>query len=129
MLLSCGAHTLDLSAPVVMGDASLVEIDPGRKDRLVRCAGDAGPFPEAVTREMIEAPCLSEAEARELARLTVHAETALGMPVEVEWALGDGGFHILQARPLRVETPRVPDEVWLRHPGLRGLRFPLDGAD
>jgi pyruvate,water dikinase len=105
---------------IVSRDASRMAMDPGRKDRLVRCAGDLGPLPEAVTREMAEAPCLAEDQARDLARLTLRAEAVLGMPVEVEWALGDSGFQILQARPLRVEGPAVPDEVWLRHPGLRG---------
>jgi pyruvate, water dikinase len=38
----------------------------------------------------------------------------------VEWAFGDDGLAILQARPVRVEAPAVPDEIWQRHPGLRG---------
>jgi pyruvate,water dikinase len=27
---------------------------------------------------------------------------------------------MLQARPLTMEPPAVPDEIWARHPGLRG---------
>ena len=42
------------------------------------------------------------------------------MPVEIEWALDDAGFKLLQARPLHVEPARVPDEIWLQHPGLSG---------
>ena len=42
------------------------------------------------------------------------------MPVEIEWALDDGGFKLLQARPLHLEAAPVPDEIWLRHPGLNG---------
>src|SRR5206468_1644809 len=45
---------------------------------------------------------------------------SLGGPVEVEWALGDVGLQILQARPLRVEPAPTPDALWLRHPALRG---------
>ncbi len=48
------------------------------------------------------------------------AESVLGMPVEIEWALDDEGFKLLQARPLRVAEPHVPDEIWLKHPGLNG---------
>ena len=48
------------------------------------------------------------------------AEDVLGIPVEIEWALDERGFKLLQARPLHVEPTTVPDEIWLRHPGLNG---------
>jgi len=48
------------------------------------------------------------------------AEDVLGPAVEIEWALDDDGFKLLQARPLQVEPAHVPDEIWLRHPGLNG---------
>jgi pyruvate,water dikinase len=44
----------------------------------------------------------------------------MGMPVEIEWALDDSGFKLLQARPLHVEAAPVPDKVWLHHPRLNG---------
>ena len=44
----------------------------------------------------------------------------MGMPVEIEWALDDTGFKLLQGRPLHLEATPVPDEIWLRHPGLNG---------
>ena len=105
---------------VLRRDGALAEVEPGRKDRLVSASLETGTHPRAVAREMVEAPCLQEAEARDLTGLVLSAETVLGQPVEVEWALGAEGLQILQARPLRVEAPHVPDEVWSRHPGLRG---------
>ena len=42
------------------------------------------------------------------------------MPVEIEWALDDAGFKMLQARPLHTQTTEVPDEIWLNHPRLNG---------
>jgi phosphohistidine swiveling domain-containing protein len=42
------------------------------------------------------------------------------MPVEIEWALDDKGFKLLQARPLQVAPAHVPDEIWLQHPGING---------
>ena len=104
---------------VVRRDGTLVEIAPGRKDRVVRASGD-GPRPQAVARDLVDAPCLDADQAVALARLTMNAEDLLGSPVEVEWALGDEGLQILQARPLRVEPAPSPDELWLRHPALRG---------
>jgi len=48
----------------------------------------------------------------------------MGMPVEIEWALDNAGFKLLQARPLHLEpaaaSATVADEIWLRHPGLNG---------
>jgi len=104
---------------VMRRDGTLVEIAPGRKDRVVRASGD-GPRPQAVARDLVDAPCLDADQAVALARLTMSAEDLLGGPVEVEWALGDEGLQILQARPLRVETPHGDYEPWRRHPGLRG---------
>jgi pyruvate,water dikinase len=48
------------------------------------------------------------------------AEEVLGTAVEIEWALDAEGFKLLQARPLEVQPAHVPDEIWLRHPGLNG---------
>jgi len=105
---------------VIRRDGTLVEVEPGRKDRLVLASAEAGLRPQAVARELVEAPCLDDAQARELAGAVLAAEAALGRPVEVEWALGAQGLQILQARPIRVEPPYTPDAVWLSHPGLRG---------
>ena len=76
----------------------------------------AAPVEEA----LVAAPCLEPGQAVQLGRLLRKAEDVLGMPVEIEWALDDGGFKLLQARPLHVEPAPVPDEIWLRHPSLNG---------
>lgn len=94
--------------------------EPGRKDRLVSASSGEGPLTRAVPRDLVEAPCLTEAQAVELGRMVLAAESTLGSPVEVEWARDARGFHLLQARPLRVETPHPDYEPWRRHPGLRG---------
>lgn len=44
----------------------------------------------------------------------------MGMPVEIEWALDDAGFKLLQGRPLHLAPTPAPDDIWLRHPGLTG---------
>jgi pyruvate, water dikinase len=89
--------------------------------------GGAGVAPQAVPGELVDKPCLSAGEAVALGRMLRKAEAALGMPVEIEWALDDGGFKLLQARPLPPPCPPgegragvVPDEIWLKHPGLNG---------
>ena len=83
--------------------------------------------PQAMPRELVDKPCLSAGEAVALGRLLRKAEAVLGMPVEIEWALDGAGFKLLQARPLSPplqagegKVRAVPDEIWLRHPGLNG---------
>jgi pyruvate,water dikinase len=85
--------------------------------------------PQAIPRELVAKPCLNAGEAVALGRMLRNAEAVLGLPVEIEWALDEGGFKLLQARPLPPSGPRpragegplgVVDEIWLRHPGLNG---------
>jgi pyruvate,water dikinase len=55
-----------------------------------------------------------------LGRLLRKVEVLAGSPVEIEWAIDETGFKLLQSRPLTVEAPIVPDDIWLRHPGING---------
>ncbi len=92
----------------------------GRKDHRDTCGHGAGAVPQAVPRDLVDKPCLDAGEAVTLGRMLRKVETLFGMPVEIEWALDDAGFKLLQARPLHVEPAVVPDAIWLQHPGLRG---------
>ena len=105
---------------VLRRDGALERIEPGRKDRRVSTSGGEGPLTRPVARDLVEAPCLGEREAVLLGRMVLAAEATLGSPLEIEWAKDARGFHLLQARPLRVETPHPDYEPWRRHPGLRG---------
>jgi pyruvate,water dikinase len=98
----------------------LRKIEAGRKDHRETCGHGAGAGPQAVPSELVRAPCLDAAQAVTLGRMLRKAETVIGGPVEIEWALDERGFKLLQARPLAVEPAAVPDEIWLRHPGLNG---------
>ena len=104
---------------VLASDGSLESTTPGRKDRRV-VATTGGSRPEAVAPELVDAPCLTSDEVVTLGRLVSRIESVVGAPVEVEWAKDAAGFQILQARPLHVEPTPAPDDVWLRHPGLKG---------
>ena len=100
---------------------ALRDMAAGRKEHRVGCVHHGRePTTQAVAAESVRTPCLDEAEAVELGRLLRKAENIAGRPVEIEWALDESGFKLLQARPLHVEPAHVPDEIWLRHPGLNG---------
>jgi pyruvate,water dikinase len=102
-------------------DGALIGVEPGVKDQLVACADGVGPRSRAVVADLVSTPCLEPAEAEELGRLVRRTELVLGVPVEVEWALGDEGLQLLQARPLLIDTqPNFDDALWQRHPGLTG---------
>jgi pyruvate, water dikinase len=98
------------------GEVTFRNTVPGRKFHRVGCMHGTRPVPRAVA----STPCLDRAQAMELGRLLRQVEKIMGMPVEIEWALDDAGFKLLQARPLHLEPVPVPDEIWLRHPGLNG---------
>jgi pyruvate,water dikinase len=98
----------------------LRKIDAGRKDHRETCGHGAGARQEAVPSELVAAPCLDAAQAVTLGRMMRKAEAVIGGPVEIEWALDDAGIKLLQARPLTVEPITVPDDIWLKHPGLNG---------
>ena len=105
---------------VLSRDGVVREIEAGRKEHHERCVHGRGAFAQAVPKALVNAPSLTAAQAIELGRMLLKAENLLGMPVEIEWALDDAGFKLLQARPLHVQPAHVPDEIWLRHPGLNG---------
>jgi pyruvate,water dikinase len=92
----------------------------GRKHHREACVHGAGLASEAVPAAMASAPCLAAGQATALGRLMRKAESVLDRPIEIEWALDDDGFKLLQARPLRIAQPQVPDDIWLQHPGIDG---------
>jgi pyruvate,water dikinase len=101
-------------------DGALLEVAAGRKDHRVGCIHRREPTTEAVPSALVAEPCLDAAEAPEIGRLLRSAAEVVGRPVEIEWALDDDGFKLLQARPLNLQPAPVPDEIWLQHPRLNG---------
>ncbi|MCH8075175.1 MAG: hypothetical protein IIC13_17370 [SAR324 cluster bacterium] len=118
-------------------EGELREVVPGRKHHRADCThgghggkggsggnvggGEIGGT--AVAPALATAPCLNAGQAIELGRLLLGAEDVLGMPAEIEWAMDETGFKLLQARPLptqAAENARVPDDIWLGHPRLSG---------
>ena len=97
-------------------DGALCRSTKGRVSHRVGCAHGVGPVQRAPAAQ----PTLDAAQAIELGALLRRVEEVMAMPVEIEWALDDSGFKLLQARPLHLQPAPVADEIWLRHPGLNG---------
>jgi pyruvate, water dikinase len=94
-------------------------IEAGRKRHRDTCAHGMASA-ELVPDGLAEKPCLTPGEAVTLGRLLRKCEQLAGGPVEIEWAMDETGFKLLQSRPLHVEPTIVPDQIWLQHPGLNG---------
>ena len=88
----------------------------GQKYHALSCAHGRRAF----SRAFFGAPCLDAEQLAELALLMHKCEGIVGGPAEIEWAQDDTGINLLQARPLAVASAQVPDEIWLKHPGLNG---------
>jgi len=73
-----------------------------------------------VPDDQVNEPCLTAGEAVTLGRLLRKCEQLAGSPVEIEWAMDEAGFKLLQSRPLHMEPAIVPDAIWLTHPGING---------
>jgi pyruvate,water dikinase len=69
----------------------------------------------AVPESQKKQAVLTEAQTAELARLGVQIEQFYQMPMDVEWALADGTFAIVQARPITALPPewKRPDPAIL----------------
>ena len=71
-------------------------------------------------RPLMEKQCLSAGQVEELAALLRRTSDVMGIPVEIEWAMDERGFKLLQGRPLHMQEATVPDNIWLHHPRLTG---------
>jgi pyruvate,water dikinase len=105
---------------IVLGKSGFLRtIEAGRKGHRDTCAHGVS-APELVPTDLVSEPCLTPGQAVTLGRLLRKCEQLAEGPVEIEWAMDDEGFKLLQSRPLHVEAPIVPDQIWLQHPRLNG---------
>jgi pyruvate,water dikinase len=104
---------------VLAKNGFLRTVEAGRKSHRDTCEhGESAP--QLVPADLVNEPCLTPGEAVTLGRLLRKCEQLAGQPVEIEWAMDETGFKLLQSRPLHVEPAIVPDEIWLTYPGLNG---------
>jgi len=95
---------------------NLKESTPGRKYHGMGCTHGRA----VLSRSLAGKRCLDDEQIAELGLMMEKAEEVIGEPVEIEWAMDETGIKLLQARPLHVGEPQVPDEIWLAHPRLNG---------
>jgi pyruvate,water dikinase len=69
---------------------------------------DGGTETEPVPEDLRRAPVLDGDQVAELVRLGVQIEALYGDPRDIEWALADGQYAILQARPITALPEPAP---------------------
>ncbi|NIM95794.1 MAG: hypothetical protein GTO18_19005 [Anaerolineales bacterium] len=106
------------------GSGKLVQREVADKEIMtVRVDGDTEDEP--VPDNLRKVPVLEEQDLTELTRLGVEIEKLYELPMDIEWALADGEFSILQARPITAlpEVSETRAEDWpLPKPKGRYLR-------
>jgi phosphoenolpyruvate synthase/pyruvate phosphate dikinase len=86
-------------------DGEVVERTIAVKERAVRPAPGGGTRDQAVEEELARRPALTDAQVVQLAQLGRRVEAHFGRPQDVEWCLVDGGFRIVQSRPITTLFP------------------------
>ncbi|MBT2468915.1 hypothetical protein J7E97_13780 [Streptomyces sp. ISL-66] len=86
------------------GSGRVLERVVGMKDIAVRPAPFGGTIQVAVPPERVRTPCLDDAQLTELHELASRCVLVFGGPQDLEWAFADGYPHLLQRRPLTVNT-------------------------
>ena len=84
---------------VLSKNGFLRTVEAGRKGHRDTCDHGVA-APQLVPADQVNAPCLTAGEAVTLGRLLRKCEQLAGQPVEIEWALDENGFKLLQSRPL-----------------------------
>ncbi len=111
-----GAVTPD-TLTVRKADGKIIHRETAQK-QVMTVRTESGTTEQPVPDPLKSVPVLSDGKAAELARLGVQIQDLYGMPVDIEWALKDGQFTILQARPVTA-LPEAPVE-WIR-PNSKGV--------
>ncbi|WP_030377200.1 MULTISPECIES: rifamycin-inactivating phosphotransferase [unclassified Streptomyces] len=77
----------------------------GAKQRAVRAVPGGGTRTVEIEPERQKQPALTDAQVTELVRLGRRIEAHFGRPQDIEWCLADGGFRIVQSRPITTLFP------------------------
>lgn len=96
-----GAITPD-SFHVSRETGEVLERNVATKREMVTAAGVS----EVVATQQ-DVPSLTDAQLKELTQLGMQVETYYGQPMDIEWALADGQFVLLQSRPITTPPERV----------------------
>jgi pyruvate,water dikinase len=89
-------------------DGEVVAKAVANKEVAIHASPAGGTQQQAIEPERQEQPALTDAQVLRLAELGRRIEAHFGRPQDIEWCLIDGGFQIVQSRPITTLFP-IPD--------------------
>jgi phosphohistidine swiveling domain-containing protein len=92
-------------------DGTIVRREISKKKLRVVSDEAGGTRTEELPPELASHPVLTDAQAIELAQTAARIEADAGCPQDIEWALANGTFYILQARPITAAAGFVPEPI------------------
>ncbi len=97
---------------VEKGSGAITAQEIAEKD-VMTVQTQSGTHEEPVPADRRTQAVLSPTQAADLARVGVQIEDLYGQPMDIEWALSDGRFFIVQARPITTLRAQIPaTEEW-----------------
>lgn len=81
-------------------DGTVCERRPGWKTVAIRPSPGGGTTEEPLPPELVERPCLEDAQLAALNDLAARCEAVYGPDRDLEWAFADGRLHLLQCRAI-----------------------------
>ncbi|MER6990204.1 rifamycin-inactivating phosphotransferase [Saccharopolyspora hirsuta] len=86
-------------------DGEVVDKAIATKQLAIQAAPGGGTQQRAIEPDRQQQPTLTDAQAVLLAQLGRRIEAHFGQPQDIEWCLVDGGFQIVQSRPITTLFP------------------------
>ncbi len=86
-------------------DGEIVAKTVASKQRAIQASPQGGTRELAIEPERQRQPALTDAQIAGLAQLGRRIEAHFGQPQDIEWCLVDGGFQIVQSRPITTLFP------------------------
>ncbi|MGH3097740.1 MAG: rifamycin-inactivating phosphotransferase [Streptosporangiales bacterium] len=91
--------------------SDIVDTTIATKQRAIHASPGGGTREQAVEPEsQQQQPALTDAQVVQLAQLGRRIEAHFGSPQDIEWCLADGGFQIVQSRPITTLFPIPANE-------------------
>lgn len=109
----------------------VIEVKVGEKELAIRPSPDGGVREETIPEPARAARVLNDGQAIILAEIGDRIARHYGRPQDIEWALAQGKFYILQSRPITALYPlpaRMPPEplrVMFSFAAVQGMLDPL----
>ncbi|MEV0084819.1 phosphoenolpyruvate synthase [Saccharopolyspora sp. NPDC050642] len=86
-------------------DGEVVDKTVATKQLAIHASPEGGTRQQAIEPELQQQPALTDAQVVLLAQLGRRIEAHFGRPQDIEWCLVDGGFQIVQSRPITTLFP------------------------